>query len=453
MTHSDAAALGASGGAHGLGRLWRRASSLGLAALGVRVLAAGLAYVAQVLLARWLGPAEYGVLAFTQTLVAIAALLACLGFGHAVIRFLALYHEQGDGGLARGFLLYSGAVTLAGAAGAGVVLWAIAPLLANGPLACGCLWLAVAALPAFALGDLVEGVARSQGWTVRALAPPYVFRQAAFLGGVALAGGAGFAFDARLGMQAFTVATYAAAAGAFLLVVPSALGLFAKASPRFATKTWSKAAAPLFLTDLSQLAQQYLDVVVVGVLTSPAEAGVYFAASRIAGLLGFIQFAVGAAFGHRFARAAHEGPGALEALYSRLARNVAAIGAAAALVLAALAPPLLSLFGPGFDEARAIAPILIGAAALRLAAGPAEEALAMTDRAPLVWRANMAGAVTAAGLAVALTPHWRGLGAAWAMAAGAAFGAALLLAFASTAIRQPARAGAPHDAEEHGSRQ
>ncbi|MEQ9691004.1 MAG: lipopolysaccharide biosynthesis protein, partial [Bauldia litoralis] len=76
-------------------------------AFGVRVVSAAIAYVSQVLLARWMGDFEYGVFVVVWVGAVILGGLACLGFQTAIVRFVPEYVERGDSALLRGVLVGS----------------------------------------------------------------------------------------------------------------------------------------------------------------------------------------------------------------------------------------------------------------------------------------------------------------------------------------------------------
>jgi len=152
-------------------------------ALGVRLGAAGLAYLLQIVLARSLSAADYGTFSFAWSLVTIGGFLATLGFGQIAVRFLAQYHENGEFGLARGFIRTGIAASLIGSLVIGGFAILIQPILevGYGPVCATVLAVGLIALPFFSLTDFMEGLARSQGWTIRALVPPYIVRQGALI--------------------------------------------------------------------------------------------------------------------------------------------------------------------------------------------------------------------------------------------------------------------------------
>ena len=80
---------------------------IALIAFVVRVLSAFIAYVSQVLLARWMGDFEYGIFVVVWVGAVILGGLACLGFQTAIVRFVPEYLERGETQLLRGVVLGS----------------------------------------------------------------------------------------------------------------------------------------------------------------------------------------------------------------------------------------------------------------------------------------------------------------------------------------------------------
>lgn len=403
-----------------------------LGAFGVRISAAALAYLLQIVLARSLGAADYGTFSFAWSLVTIGGFLATLGFGQIAVRYLAEYHQQGDAARARGFLLHAFTLTLAGSIVIAGLIYALFPLVeaGYGLLCCTVLAIGLVALPFFALTDLGEGMARSQGWTFRALAPAYLVRNGLLMAGLAMAILEGARIDATLAMSLALLATIGAAVLQLGWTMPDILHLFRAAKAHYAVPEWHHAAFPTLLSDLALLARQNIDLIVLGLVAPPAMVGVYFAATRIASLIGLVEFAIGAAYGHRFARAkiagsAKEG----HAAYLEARRLMRLLGLGAAVILAALAPLILGLFGPGFSAGLVPALILLAGAGIRMAFGPMEEMLQMAGFPADVWRANLIGALVTAILCFVLAGPYQAVGAAIGASAGG-LAATLMLALA-----------------------
>ncbi|OYU50341.1 MAG: hypothetical protein CFE31_01955 [Rhizobiales bacterium PAR1] len=395
------------------------------AALGVRLSAAGLAYLLQIVLARSLGSADYGTFSFTWSLVTIGGFLATLGFGQIAVRFLAQYHHDGQHGLARGFLRAGLAASLIGSLVIACAALLMRPALEQGygELCTATLTIGLISLPFFALTDFMEGVARSQGWTIRALVPPYIVRQGLLILMLLVALVIGRKIGAETAMLGALIATFLAALTQAALLIGKLKAAIPREPAYYAFNIWNEAARPTLLSDLALLARQNMDLIVMGLLAPPEAVGLYFAATRVASLLGLIDFAIGAAFGHRFARAAREDgtsgtPTQLGSLYAEARRLTSLPGLLAAVLLMLGAPIFMLLFGPAFAAAVVPAQILLAAGGLKLLIGPAEDALSMAGHPETVWRANAIGALVMTILCLMLTPHWQALGAAFAAAGG-----------------------------------
>lgn len=416
-------------------RLWRalmQGRGHALAALAVRLSAAGLAYLLQILLARVLGPADYGIYNITWNILTIGGFLATLGFSELAVRFLAQYHERNEFALANGFLRVGILVTMAGALIAALLGLALAPLMrdAYGPLSETLLRIGLLALPFFALMDYLEGVARSQGWTIRALAPPYVLRQGLIILIVLVFALAAPPVSPGFVMMATVAASALAALAHVLLVSMPVQKALPNTPPAYDIAAWRAAAGPTLLSDIAMLARLHVDLLVLGLFVPAAEVGQYFAATRLASLLGLIEFAIRAGMGHRFARAAQEAdPKAIARVYSEARRMALIPGLVASLALIFASPYILRIFGPDFVAASPLAALLITAVAFRLIIGPADEALAMSGHPGLVWRANgLAALVMGIGTAVLAPLHGAG-GAVAANILGAVAGGILVLVY------------------------
>jgi O-antigen/teichoic acid export membrane protein len=150
-----------------------------LTVFAIRIGGAALAYGTQVLLARFMGQAEYGVFALAWVWIAILGHGCLLGVAQSVCRFIPHYRARGEFDLARGFLRGGALHALISGTGAaalgGAALWLAAGSIDGPHLSAFAFALAV--LPLFAVQDYVEGVARSFTWIGLAIAPLYLLRQ------------------------------------------------------------------------------------------------------------------------------------------------------------------------------------------------------------------------------------------------------------------------------------
>jgi O-antigen/teichoic acid export membrane protein len=80
---------------------------IALMTFGVRILSGVIAYLSQVLLARWMGDFEYGIFVVVWVGAVIVGGLACLGIQTAILRFVPEYTERGEAQLVRGVIIGS----------------------------------------------------------------------------------------------------------------------------------------------------------------------------------------------------------------------------------------------------------------------------------------------------------------------------------------------------------
>ena len=83
------------------------AGRMSVIAFGIRIFSAVIAFVSQVLLARWMGSFEYGIFVLVWTTMIIAGNLACLGFHTSIIRFIPEFRAKHMMDELRGILVAS----------------------------------------------------------------------------------------------------------------------------------------------------------------------------------------------------------------------------------------------------------------------------------------------------------------------------------------------------------
>src|SRR5580700_11958253 len=145
------------------------------AAFLIRVVSAAIAFISQILLARWMGVFEFGVYVYTWTWVLLIGGMVDLGLGSAAQRFIPEYTEQKRFTLLRGFLSGSRWLallfgTIAGAVGA-LTVKLLTPHI--DPSTVVPLYLSCASLPLFGVWSAQSGIARSYNWVNLGLSPVY----------------------------------------------------------------------------------------------------------------------------------------------------------------------------------------------------------------------------------------------------------------------------------------
>lgn len=375
--------------APGLRRLWLRLAGGGarkaaLVTLMIRVAGAALAYLAQVLMARWMGAHDYGIFSVVWTVVMILALFACLGFSSSPGRFIPLYRSDGALALLRGYLMASRVIVFLAAIAIGGAAALLVLMLRRhlDPAYVQPLMLAMLALPFFALAGVQDGIARAHDRPDLGLMPGFIWRPLLILLLLFVAMQAGSIPDASTAVLAGTIASALVALDQ-LWRLNRVTGRHVPAGPRaHAPRLWLAVSLPMLLVEGFLQLVTSADVIMVSFWQSPDEVAVYFAASKTLALVHFIYFAVRAASAHRFAAlhgAAHESAGraAFEAYVRRAGFWTFWPSVAAAGLLLAVAPFLLALFGPGFEAGTPLIAVLLIGVLARASAGPADALLTM----------------------------------------------------------------------------
>src|SRR5262249_27693293 len=121
----------------------------------IRVLSAALAYLSQILLARWMGGSDYGVYVYVWTWVLLLGSMMDFGISSTAQKIIPEYRSRGEQALLRGFLAGSRWLTFAASSIVSLLLAGLVKLLspwvgANEvvPLYLGC-----ATLPAFVVAN------------------------------------------------------------------------------------------------------------------------------------------------------------------------------------------------------------------------------------------------------------------------------------------------------------
>ncbi len=429
-----------------------RARSGALFTFGIRIASAAVAFLSQVLLARWLGAHGFGVFTYVWVWVNVLGTLCAVGFSTSSVRFLAEYAAPRLHDLARGFLRFGRAVSFGVGcvtAGLGIAVLHAAPHLVEEyyrtPMSIGLL-----ALPAFALTDFHDGVGRARSWIGLAFVPPYILRPVLLLAFVAAVVASGGERTATAAAMALTAATWITAGVQFFLQQRRFAVEMPARERRFRPRLWLSVSLPLLLLESFALLMMNIDILLLKIFVPPERIAVYFAAARTISFISFIHFAVSAVAMPRFAAAFAAGDARRAGAHlARFRSWTLWPSLAAAAVFLALGKFILALFGPEFPAAWPVMFALVGGHMARALAGPAESLLVVSGRQ--TYTAVVTGVTAGLNVALnlALIPRFGLMGAGAATAAAFAFQAAVL----SLAARRTLGEGfaGPEPAPGHGA--
>lgn len=402
-------------------------------AFAIRVASAGVTFLSQVALARWMGGFDFGIYVSVWTWLLLLADVVHLGLPLVAQRFVPEYTHHNQLDELRGFLIGSRWITfgiatafaLIGAAAIDVLgPWLDPPTVLPFFLAC-------VSLPLLAVSIMCDGLARSYNWIALALGPQTLLRPIVLFALMALAYLAGFPIDATTTMVALTLAIWSTALLQLVLVDRRLKGVVAAGPRKYEMRRWFAVALPVVVVWSFYTLLCYADVLVLQQFRPPQEVGHYYAAVKTVMLVSFIHFAVSAAMAHRFTALHVSGDRAeLEAVVARSVRWTFWPSLAATLIMLALGKPILWLFGPDFVAGYTFMLILSVGLMARAAVGPAERLLNMLNQQRICAAIYATAFAVNLSLCVALVPAHGGTGAALATSVAIVLESALLFVVA-----------------------
>jgi len=324
-----------------------------LVLLAIRATALGLTFVTGIVIARLYGADGYGFYSFGMSVVSLLVVPASLGFDQLLIREIATLTAQGERArLAKllGFILF--AVTTLAAAVSLLTLLAVQLFTAGDWVYATVVTLMLPSVLFLSCNKLTDGILLGAHRPIPASLGQQLVRPLLLIVAVVV-----FAQglvppaepDAQLGLAA-SLSLGAAALASALFARPFLRhhlggGAGAKASPG----PWTAAAVAFALIQGAFLLRQNIDVLMLGFVSTPDQAGICRAAQRLAELVIVVENVLSTQFRSRYAAAHADGDAAGLEGTARSASRLALAGALPVLVVYALAgAPLLTLFGEAF---------------------------------------------------------------------------------------------------------
>lgn len=196
------------------------AQRMALTAFVIRILSAAIAFFSQIVQTRIMGEFEYGIFVFVWVLTILIGNLSCLGFHSVVVRFVPQYRTEGAHGSLFGIAvtarIFSMLLATAVAGTGFMVLYFFGQIVENYYVVP--IFLALIILPMIALGDVLDGTARANGWSLTALTPTFIIRPTLILIFLFVLMQAGYPPTAVTAMIAALGATYATSIGQLVAV-------------------------------------------------------------------------------------------------------------------------------------------------------------------------------------------------------------------------------------------
>jgi O-antigen/teichoic acid export membrane protein len=358
-------------------------------------------------LTRLLCPRDFGAYASAYAWAGLLAVLAVLGLTPLVVRQVASYRAARSWDLLRGLLRrtsewvgIASATTVAVAAVGGWFLYRGRPELLH-PF-----WLALLLVPLTALVSLRQAAMQGLGRVVVGRIPETIVLPALFLAFVAVAAfGLGDDFDARWATAAHVAAAACTFAFGALLLRRSLPRDVGDVRPAYDLRSWRRSGASLVLLNVVLAANAQLGTILLGALASPEDAGVFNVAVRATGFISFTMLAASYPLMPLVARLYAAGEvDRLQRAVLRTARVLLLVAVPTALLLVALAPTVLAVFGAGFEAGATSVRLLAIGEVVNVVTGFGGLVLVMTGHERDLARSVALGAAVNLALTAALIP-------------------------------------------------
>lgn len=330
----------------------RSFTSGSLSAMGIRVAGTAILLLLQILLARVLGPQQYGEYIYVLNWINVLAVGAACGMDTASLRFVAAYEGTRDGPRLRGFLSNSLRIVLVASlvlatALAGCVLTFPGQISASlrATLLAACFL-----LPAAALLLLLASLLRGFKHVAMAMAPQFVLRPVLLGVGVLI-------LYLTLGYPPATVTVMALdSIVAFGLTTVMLLYLWRKlpeslkrGERRYEIRLWTTTAWPMLAITAIRMTMNKVDILMIGLLLGTTVAGTYAVAVQLATLISFGLFSVNMVAAPLIAQLhAQQRHLELQRLVRLGALATSSFAVMTGTLLLLLGKPALRLFGPAF---------------------------------------------------------------------------------------------------------
>ena len=358
---------------------------------------AGLTGLAQLVIARTVGAASYGIYSYVLAWTTLLSYVATLGFSMVLLRFVPAYSVKGQWSLARGVIRFafkrSFLVAMAIAI-SGIVI--VLPLERSfGREMVISLAIGLAIVPLVALYVLGGATVRAFGGVISAIAPERLVRDGLMLAIVLLA--AAFSVtspDATTVLSALMISSVVTAS----LLLWSALKLWPpqlrSAELAYAPRDWWHLAFPVMIMTGVDVILNRAGLIVLVWSGDTHAAGIFALGLNLALLLILPRMAVGTFFAPNVSRLhASQDGNALQSLFARATVLSVAGTTMLALPLLLLTEPLLRFFGEDFVAAAPITRVLIAGQIVAAAMGPQQSLLTMTGRERVAASLMVMGAI------------------------------------------------------------
>ncbi|MES9825020.1 MAG: flippase [Candidatus Thiodiazotropha endolucinida] len=385
-----------------------------------KALGLGVGFLLQIVMARALGIEHFGIYAFALSWVNVLLFLVLLGANKAILRFLPTYQLSECNAQMTGLLRWATLRTLKAGLAVCLAIWGYLILFAaaenqdlNKTMA-----LAAVLLPVFGLSQLRQAGLNAMKLVFRAEIADTFIRPILLISLVVswiwfhkepLA-----AYQAMVMQLGAAVVSFLIGTRWLMLALPDATR---STDPIYDVKVWQSMALPMMIVAGIQILLKQTDVIMLGIITSTTESGIYSVMVRLSSFAMFGLAAVNAMAAPMIAELHASGQKtALQRVVTLAVRGSVLFMLAASALLVFFVEPITALYGQGFNIGLTAFYILLIGQAVNAATGPVGFIVSMTGHQMLLAKVQGTSAVINILLNMILIPRYGMVGAAIATA-------------------------------------
>jgi len=372
------------------------------------------------LMARLLGPQDFGFFSIAFSLLLISQTFCESGFYSIFQRFIPVYLAGGEPGKAKGLITFALelplTLSLVMVAAVCFVPHTWLATLGSNPKITPYIIILFIASPFYLLCELVSYLAMSRN---RFVYKSIIYSSRFVLATMAALGLSYWGFKAQSLAWAFTLGALAASILALIFLFRLRADIFGSRR-QYETRSWLKFMFPVLVVAVMAVLAGQMDRIFLGMMRSAAEAGIYNAAAKVVSQGNIIYATLAQAFVPLMSELFHARRlDELKELYNRVSWWCLLLCLPLQMVLVVFGREILSIFGHQFQAGYGALLIMTAYPLLLALAGPAGYLLRMANRQQTEALIFTVSAALSIGLNFLLIPRWGMLGAALAFAASA----------------------------------
>jgi|GEM_PF-3298504 len=380
----------------------------------IHIVGFGLAYVVNVLVARWLGVDSYGNYVLVYNWVLLIALFGGVGFTSSILRFVPEYRMKGENQYLFGVIRFSSLLTLFSnillVIVVNFVLIKIQPRGIDLDTIIFGLWVA----PLFAVQDLLSNILRGFNYIGLAFIPIRILRPILTIVFTFIAVHFMQGDPAQLALLALLVSIIV------ILIIQSGIlsftlnGLenYANVGIDYLPKHWLKISVPFLVIGTSTMLLWRGTLIQTGIFLGAPAAAMLFTADRLASLTSFILMASNSVFAPMITPLVDEDPEKLGRLTMTITRWTFWSAVVGSILIFIFADPLLNLFGSEYLAAKPLLFTFLIAQLIISITGPVGQLLNYSGHEIVNTRINMTTSFVALGANLIVIPLFKLEGAA-----------------------------------------